>query len=275
MDGERPNYAFMSAYNQDHAYPQARLAEKSFKLSFANTSTSLSAISNPSLNQPVKEPAHNFNLSTSVKELNHYIEDICLSMLSKPDGSEFTLLIDTLLCLTDNEWQYLPLWAGGNDDGSGGVTSADVSPAYYANVGGLTPAVQYKGVAGFVGVGSSINTSLDVGDGSNRTVTVAGSEAGSDVGKSYDMAVVTPTGSGSESDFEIVSEGEDEESGDDFTVSGDSISESELSDGEIVYQDKGKGKGKEKEYEEEEEDDMGWTDQEDLEDDWEGSFTDA
>ncbi|KAJ5256780.1 hypothetical protein N7478_012884 [Penicillium angulare] len=32
-----------------------------------------------------------------------------------PDGT------DLLTCLTDNEWQYLPLWAGGNDDETGGV----------------------------------------------------------------------------------------------------------------------------------------------------------
>lgn len=32
-----------------------------------------------------------------------------------------TNLTGTLTCLTDDEWQYLPLWAGGCDDGSGGV----------------------------------------------------------------------------------------------------------------------------------------------------------
>ena len=30
-------------------------------------------------------------------------------------------LMDTLMCLTDDEWKYLPLWAGGCDDGTGGV----------------------------------------------------------------------------------------------------------------------------------------------------------
>ena len=30
-------------------------------------------------------------------------------------------LIDTLTCLDDDEWKYLPLWAGGNDDETGGV----------------------------------------------------------------------------------------------------------------------------------------------------------
>ncbi|PYI11824.1 hypothetical protein BO78DRAFT_413627 [Aspergillus sclerotiicarbonarius CBS 121057] len=35
-------------------------------------------------------------------------------------GASFHLT-DTLTCLTDNETKFLPLWAGGNDDGSGGV----------------------------------------------------------------------------------------------------------------------------------------------------------
>ncbi|KAM0171990.1 hypothetical protein ACHAPF_007744 [Botrytis cinerea] len=271
---------------------------------FANTSIPFSANSNPV--QP-NEPSHNFKLCCFLDELASYIDHICHSMLSKSDGSELTMLTDTLLCLTDKEWQYLPLWAGGNDDGSGGVTSADVPPAYYANVGGLTPGVMYKGARGFVGVGTGMgserNSSLDVKDGSARTETEmgAGSQVGSQVGMmgddgcesdtgsifstgSYDMAAMTPTGSGSESDFEIVGSGEDEglESGDDFTIDGDnvSVSQMEMSDGEIDEENREKGKGKGKEIQDEDEDggvdDMDWTDQEgmELEDGWEGSFTD-
>lgn len=299
----------------DVSYPNVKtgstlLSRDIPNFTFANTSIPFSANSNPV--QP-NEPSHNFKLCCFLDELASYIDHICHSMLSKPDGSELTMLTDTLLCLTDKEWQYLPLWAGGNDDGSGGVTSADVPPAYYANVGGLTPGVMYKGARGFVGVGTGMgserNSSLDVKDGSARTETEmgAGSQVGSQVGMmgddgcesdtgstfstgSYDMAAMTPTGSGSESDFEIVCSGEDEglESGDDFTIDGDSVSVSqmEMLDGEFDEEDrenekeKGKGKGKGKEIQNEDEDggvdDMDWTDQEDmeLEDDWEGSFTD-
>ncbi|BCS01257.1 uncharacterized protein AKAW2_51598S [Aspergillus luchuensis] len=35
-------------------------------------------------------------------------------------GAHFKLT-DTITCLTNNEFRYLPLWAGGDDDGSGGV----------------------------------------------------------------------------------------------------------------------------------------------------------
>lgn len=272
---------------------------------FANTSTPFSANSNP---YQLSESPHNFKLCCFLDELKLYMKDICHSMLSKSDGSETYMLTDKLLCLTDKEWQYLPLWAGGNDDGSGGVTSTDLPPAYYANVEGLTPGVMYKGASGLVGVGTGMgserNSSLDVKDGSARTETEigAGSQVGSRFGivndddgesdtgsvfstASYDMAAMTPTGSGSESDFEIVSSGEDEglESGDDFTIDGDSdsISEREMSGVEFDEEDREnlnvKGKGKEiKDENGDDGDDMDWTNQEDSEreDDWERSFTD-
>lgn len=45
-------------------------------------------------------------------------------------------ITNTLVCLQDSEWKYLPLWAGGYDDGSGGVFS-DQIPA--ADLGFSTP----------------------------------------------------------------------------------------------------------------------------------------
>ena len=56
-----------------------------------------------------------------------YIKKLCMGMLSPPDfawrGAESldVVLTRTLVCLEDPEWKYLPMWAGGNDDGSGGV----------------------------------------------------------------------------------------------------------------------------------------------------------
>ncbi|KAF7947959.1 hypothetical protein EAE96_009029 [Botrytis aclada] len=307
--------SYRAAPLTDSSYPNVEtssplLSKDTPNFTFADTSTPFSANSSP---YQLSEPSHSFKLCCFLEELKSYTDQICHSMLSKSDGSENNMLTDTLLCLTDKEWQYLPLWAGGNDDGSGGVTSADVPPAYYANVGALTPGVMYKESRGFVGVGTGMgserNSSLDVKNGSARTETEigAGSQVGSQIGMmgdddgesdtgsvfstgSYDMAAMTPTGSGCESDFDIVSTGEDEgiDSGDDFTIDGDSlsISEREMSDGELDEEDKenekGKGKGKEvkdevmDENEDGGEDDMDWTNQEDseLEDDWEGSFTD-
>lgn len=45
-------------------------------------------------------------------------------------------ITNTLVCLQDSEWKYLPLWAGGFDDGTGGVFN-DQLPA--ADLGFTTP----------------------------------------------------------------------------------------------------------------------------------------
>lgn len=69
--------------------------------------------------------------------------------------------ITTLLCLNDNEWKYLPLWAGGLDDGTGGVFNdgVEVPDAPDVEDGGFR-----GGAMGIIpGVGSSIGGSIDGG----------------------------------------------------------------------------------------------------------------
>lgn len=71
-------------------------------------------------------PAIFFNLETFLVEAHRYIEDFARQKLQSSDAylREEPLEIgitNTLVCLAESEWKYLPLWAGGNDDGSGGV----------------------------------------------------------------------------------------------------------------------------------------------------------
>ncbi|KIV93689.1 hypothetical protein PV10_04884 [Exophiala mesophila] len=62
-------------------------------------------------------------------QVNRYIHNLCSKILhpthlfhgTGATGMLPTNLFDNLLWLEDNEWRYLPLWAGGNDDGTGGV----------------------------------------------------------------------------------------------------------------------------------------------------------
>ncbi|RVX74298.1 hypothetical protein B0A52_02130 [Exophiala mesophila] len=62
-------------------------------------------------------------------QVNRYIHNLCSKVLhpihlfhgTGATGILPTDLFDNLLWLEDNEWRYLPLWAGGNDDGTGGV----------------------------------------------------------------------------------------------------------------------------------------------------------
>jgi hypothetical protein len=72
------------------------------------------------------------DISTMLFEFTNILHRICDQILDPPHlfhGTDPvpTDLIDTLMCLEDDEWKYLPLWAGGNDDGTGGVfDEADV-----------------------------------------------------------------------------------------------------------------------------------------------------
>jgi hypothetical protein len=61
-----------------------------------------------------------------LQDISCVLHQICYEILYPPHlfRGEHRLptdLIDTLMCLNDDEWKYLPLWAGGNDDGTGGV----------------------------------------------------------------------------------------------------------------------------------------------------------
>ncbi|KAL8903882.1 MAG: hypothetical protein Q9171_007244 [Xanthocarpia ochracea] len=68
------------------------------------------------------------------QEIEAYISTICQQMLGPPDLSNREepmrqVMTPTLVCLDEAEWKYLPLYAGGLDDESGGVFNDDVPMA--------------------------------------------------------------------------------------------------------------------------------------------------
>ncbi|KAL8809817.1 MAG: hypothetical protein Q9223_003758 [Gallowayella weberi] len=74
------------------------------------------------------------DLEQFCREVEYHILRVCSAMLGSPDGSnrEDTMkqvMTPTLVCLDEAEWKYLPLYAGGLDDGSGGVFNDDVPMA--------------------------------------------------------------------------------------------------------------------------------------------------
>ncbi|KAJ5663017.1 hypothetical protein N7507_003748 [Penicillium longicatenatum] len=67
-------------------------------------------------------PWKEFDLKRFTLSANAYVAEYCRALLNPMDQTLFQERIgDVMTCLTDNEYQYLPLWAGGNDDGTGGV----------------------------------------------------------------------------------------------------------------------------------------------------------
>ena len=74
----------------------------------------------------LRVPVFFFDLEVFFVEAHRYIEDFARQKLKSSDANlreePFEIgITNTLVCLADSEWKYLPLWAGGNDDGSGGV----------------------------------------------------------------------------------------------------------------------------------------------------------
>ena len=76
--------------------------------------------------QPIDRQLGGLSHTQLHQDISCVLHQICYEILYPPHlfRGEHRLptdLIDTLMCLNDDEWKYLPLWAGGNDDGTGGV----------------------------------------------------------------------------------------------------------------------------------------------------------
>lgn len=62
------------------------------------------------------------DLHELLPQISQYVWSFACQMTQPHHTREMPLeLTDTLTCLTDHEYKFLPLWAEGNDDGSGGV----------------------------------------------------------------------------------------------------------------------------------------------------------
>jgi hypothetical protein len=81
-----------------------------------------------------KEDSPLFHLPTFLRQVGQHLRSICNTLLSKGEN-DFSVLCDTLLCLSDDEYKFLPLWSGGMDDGSGGVFEEEIPPAEKGPIG--------------------------------------------------------------------------------------------------------------------------------------------
>lgn len=99
----------------------------------------------PKSSEPVIPSDDNINPDSPFFSTEQFFVEVCNYVRSTSIGLlwngevDFRTLTDTLLCLTDNEYKYLPLWAGGNEDGTGGVFSPDMPPALHGGPSGPGP----------------------------------------------------------------------------------------------------------------------------------------
>jgi hypothetical protein len=106
-----------------------------------------------------------FDLSEFQKDVQDYLVTFAKKMVEPPPPAEATIgmvqfqLVDTLLCLGEEEFKFLPLWAGGNDDGTGGVFVLDQDVPMLETGGFSRP-----GPAVHTGTGSSMADSASTVD---------------------------------------------------------------------------------------------------------------
>lgn len=118
----------------------------------STTMTTAPAISGPALgstSSPFDTEARSFNLGSFFSSVINWVVQLSRTLLF-PHGDATTELeaTDTLFSLTDDQFRFLPLWAGGNDDGSGGVFTDQNIPVM--ETGGFSapgPAVHTGSVA--------------------------------------------------------------------------------------------------------------------------------
>jgi hypothetical protein len=118
-----------------------------------------------------------FSLQLFFDQVTREVRRTADVMLNRGDELDFTVLTDTLLCLSDEEWKYLPLWAGGLNDGSGGVFAPMVPPA---PVG-----------AGASGPGPAFHTGYSM---ASRDGTEVDFDGTSTIGASFDTSIAVENG---------------------------------------------------------------------------------
>ena len=79
---------------------------------------------------PQLDTKGSFDLFVFFDEADIYLKKMSVRMTAYTDSdfrkdTDHQPLVDVLGCLGDSEWKFLPLWAGGCDDGSGGVYESD------------------------------------------------------------------------------------------------------------------------------------------------------
>jgi hypothetical protein len=110
---------------------------------------------------------HTFNLVDFKKDVGTFVANYSDEMLKVPEAHTIRHEVtDILSCLNYNEYQYLPLWADGNDDGTGGVFTDLVIPAM--NAGGFSA----PGLVVYTGSIASTSNSLIELDQSDAQSTI-------------------------------------------------------------------------------------------------------
>ncbi|KAH0547684.1 hypothetical protein FGG08_000173 [Glutinoglossum americanum] len=176
---------------------------------------------------------HPFDLHRFLGQCTDHIHAVAERM-GKGNVGFGAFITETLLCLDENEFKYLPLYAGGNDDGSGGVFDLPIPNAVAGPIGpgpryhigqGSTASSEFDMVDAGSAASSSFDTSMGVEDGysdhlDRRNVYSDDEMSGYDV-KGKGKAREVDEGDSMGDDLTVVDHGSSEDNDEDFVDVGD------------------------------------------------------
>ena len=149
-----------------------------------------------------------FNLFNFFRDAEKYVVEVATRMLASTDAGmradpyPAVEIVDTLVGLGDEEFKYLPLWAGGFDDGSGGVFNDDVpiSDSGFATAG---PGIHTESSRGSTSSEYDLLSTGSSSGANTSTATLAGRT--NELQESRVYAASSVNDSSSESDFADIS----------------------------------------------------------------------
>lgn len=170
------------------------------KMYLPNASVMSSQMKSQAFIEPRVDGHRRFDLVQLFSEVETYLQSVATRMLSNVDIEMHNIqLLDVLSCLNDTEWKYLPLWAGGCDDESGGVYDDDIPIA--------SASFSHPGPNVHIGPDSSAGSSeFDFVSGpathnsSTMTNNISNSRASTDVASMFDAIQIHSSAHGSVSD---------------------------------------------------------------------------
>ncbi|KAI9756903.1 MAG: hypothetical protein M4579_003657 [Chaenotheca gracillima] len=134
------------------------------------------SLGTPALPSTSEYYVHVFSILDFMSEAAKSVHMICERVLGNSVAFD-PGVTDSLLCLEDGEFQFLPLWAGGNDDGSGGVFGPSIPNAV---AGPTEPGPHYHTGSGLSSAGTSDFSIVDDGATSSFDTSLAVEDGRSD-----------------------------------------------------------------------------------------------
>lgn len=153
------------------------------------------------LDEKIPDGSPYFSLTRLLREVQHHVRSVTGKMIRRGECATFgSDISDHITCLSDSEFKFLPLWAGGLNDGTGGVFEEQVPATFRSGFKGPGPSYHTGSTVNSVASSEDFDMLSDAG-----TVDARSSLVVDDGRSSYmDQRMVYSDDGFGEDEFEVV-----------------------------------------------------------------------